>query len=54
MCIIAGVSGLYQVVEDRFMDPFTATGMLSESLSPEFDMKSQIEFTFSDDIYSDS
>jgi hypothetical protein len=42
------------VVEDRFTDPFVATGSLSESLSPEFDMKSQIEFTFSHDIYRDT
>lgn len=36
------------------MEPFTASGRLSESLSPEFDMKSQIEFAFSHDIYADS
>jgi hypothetical protein len=54
VCIIAGIAWLYSVVEDRFIDPFTATGWLSEALSPEFDMKSQIEFTFSHDIYSDS
>lgn len=54
VCIIAWVGWLYQVVEDRFTDAFTATGSLSEALSPEFDMNSQIEFTFSHDIYADT
>jgi uncharacterized protein YfaS (alpha-2-macroglobulin family) len=53
-CIIAWVWGLSQIVEDRRMKPFALTGSLISSLSPEFDMKSQIEILFSHDIYSDS
>lgn len=45
---------MYQVIEDRFIEAFTATGGLSQGLSPEFDMQSQLEFTFSHDIYTDT
>jgi alpha-2-macroglobulin len=54
ICLIAWVGGLYQIVEDRREEVFSLTGMLSQSLSPEIDMKSQIEFIFSHDIYSDT
>jgi hypothetical protein len=53
VCIVAGVGGQYVVVEDRLLDPFSITGSLVNILSPEYDMKSQIEFRFSHDIYKD-
>ena len=54
LCIVAGVSGHYQLVEDRVLEPFTMTGETLDTLSPEYDMKSQIEFRFSRDIYTDT
>jgi alpha-2-macroglobulin len=53
LCIVAWVAGQYRIIEDRLLDPFTITGSTLQALSPEYDMKSQIEFRFSQDIYSD-
>jgi uncharacterized protein YfaS (alpha-2-macroglobulin family) len=54
LCIVAGIGGDFYTVEDRRLDVFTATGELSTALSPEYDMKSRIEFRFTSDIYSDT
>ena len=53
ICIIAGVAWEYRVLDNRMNGPFTLTGWMLQALSPEYDMKSQIEFRFSYDIYSD-
>ncbi len=54
LCIIAGIGGDFYTVEDRRLDPFTATGVLAEAISPEYDMKSRLEMRFSSDIYADT
>jgi uncharacterized protein YfaS (alpha-2-macroglobulin family) len=53
ICIIAWVAGQYRVLEDRFLWVWSITGSTIQALSPEYDMKSQIEFRFSEDIYRD-
>lgn len=53
LCIIAGVAWSYRIIEDRWLEDFTATGSVIASLSPEYDMKSRVEFRFSHDIYRD-
>lgn len=42
------------LVSDRKLDPFTVSGSVSDVLSPEIDMKSRIEITFSSPIFMDS
>jgi uncharacterized protein YfaS (alpha-2-macroglobulin family) len=54
LCIIAGIGWDFYTVEDRRLDVFTATGELATALSPEYDMKSRVEFRFTSDIYSDT
>lgn len=54
LCIIAWVNGVYRTLEDRTLEDFSATGSTLEMLSPELDMRSQIEFRFSQSIYTDS
>ena len=54
ICIIAGVNGEYRVVEDRILDPFVATGSVGDMISPEIEMMTQVEFTFSEPLYSDT
>lgn len=39
---------------DRRLSPFSATGSVIDMLSPEYDMKSQVEFRFSSDVYTDT
>jgi hypothetical protein len=41
------------VIEDRWLEDFTITGSIIQALSPEHDMKSQLEFRFSHDVYRD-
>ncbi len=53
LCIIAGIGWDFYTVEDRYLDPFTATWSTPDILSPEYDMQSRIEFRFSSDIYQD-
>ncbi len=48
------MNGVYRTIEDRTLDPFVATASTLDTLSPEYDMKSQVEFDFSTPIYSDS
>jgi len=54
ICIIAWVWWDFYTVEDRRLDAFTATGVLAEAISPEYDMKSRLELRFSSDIYVDT
>lgn len=53
LCIIAGVGGVFHTVEDRTLEPFSVTGATLDVLSPEYNMKSQVEFRFSDALYQD-
>ena len=54
LCIIAGIGGDFAMVEDRRLAPLSATGKILSVLSPEYDMKSEIQFQFSSDIYADT
>lgn len=54
VCLISGVNGVYNILEDRNLDAFVATGSTLEVLSPEYDMQSRIEFDFSYPIYEDT
>lgn len=54
LCIIAGIGGDFAIVEDRRLAPLSATGKILSVLSPEYDMKSEIQFQFSSDIYADT
>ena len=53
VCIVAWVAWEYRILDNRMNGSFTVTGWLLQALSPEYDMKSQVEFRFSYDIYSD-
>ncbi len=53
-CLLAGVSNNIQVVLDRTLTPFVLTGTLTDILSPEYDMKSRIEISFSSPLFTDS
>jgi MG2 domain/Bacterial Alpha-2-macroglobulin MG10 domain/Alpha-2-macroglobulin family/A-macroglobulin TED domain/Alpha-2-macroglobulin bait region domain len=53
-CIIAGLSGDAQSILFSPLDPFTATGTITDILSPEYDMQSRIEFRFATDIFADT
>ncbi len=53
LCIIAGIGWDFYTVEDRYLEPFSATWSVMDVLSPEYDVQSRIEFTFSSDIFSD-
>ncbi len=53
LCIIAGVGGVFRTIENRTLDPFTVTWATLDTLSPEYDMKSQVEFRFSHSLYQD-
>jgi hypothetical protein len=54
LCIIAGIGGDTTVVEERYLSEYTITGSIIDTLSPEYDMQSQVEFRFSSDIYADT
>ncbi|MBP6981565.1 hypothetical protein KBB25_02220, partial [Candidatus Gracilibacteria bacterium] len=54
ICIIGGIGGMTTIVEDRALQPFSISSSTLQVLSPELDMKSQIEFRFSESIYSDT
>lgn len=54
VCIIAGVGGDFQTIVDRHLREFSASTNILDMLSPEYDMQSRIEFTFSEDIYTDT
>ena len=54
ICIIGGIGGVTTLVEDRTLQPFSISSSTLQVLSPELDMKSQIEFRFSESIYSDT
>lgn len=45
---------MYTVVEDRSLTPFTVIGSVLESLSPEYDMQTRVEFDFSHHLYEDT
>lgn len=53
LCIIAGIWWDFYTVEDRFLDPFTATWEVVQVLSPEYNMESRIDFDFSTNIFQD-
>jgi hypothetical protein len=53
-CIIAGLSGDAQSLFFSPLDPLTATGTVTDILSPEYDMQSRIEFRFATDIFADT
>lgn len=48
------MNGVYTTVEDRYLGTFTATGGALDVLSPEYDMRSRIEFSFSHPLYRDT
>ncbi len=54
VCIVAWVAGQFVTVVDRKIDEFTITGSLVSTLSPEYDMQSEVEFRFSHDIFADT
>ncbi len=54
MCLIGGFAGNISPLEDRTIVPFVITGSTLQVLSPEIDMKTQLEFRFSSPIYSDT
>jgi uncharacterized protein YfaS (alpha-2-macroglobulin family) len=53
LCIIAGIGWDFYTVEDRYLETFTATGEVIDVLSPEYNMDSRVDFTFSTDIFLD-
>ncbi len=53
-CLVAGIAGDYEYIKYDHLDTFTATGIITDMLSPEYDMQSRIEFNFSTDIFADS
>ena len=54
LCLVGGVGGYYRTIEDRTLSPFSLSGSTLSTLSPEYDMKSQMEFRFSHSLYTDS
>lgn len=54
VCIIAWLGWDFQTIVDRNLSSFSATWAVVDMLSPEYDMKSQVEFRFTEDIYSDT
>ncbi len=53
-CIIVGLGGDIQSYLFAPLDTFTATGIITDILSPEYDMQSRIEFHFTTDIFTDT
>ncbi|MBC7503547.1 hypothetical protein H7169_01120 [Candidatus Gracilibacteria bacterium] len=53
-CIIAGLAGDTESIVFAPLDRFTATGVVTDILSSEYNMLSRIEFRFSTDIFTDS
>lgn len=53
-CIIAGLAGDAQTLSFGPLDAFSATGTVTDILSPEYDMQSRIEFHFATDIFADT
>lgn len=53
-CIIAGLSWDAQSLVFGPLETFTATGVVTDILSPEYDMQSRVEFRFNTDIFTDS
>ncbi len=53
-CIVAGLAGDAQSMIFAPLDVFTATGSVTDILSPEYDMQSRIEFHFATDIFADT
>ncbi|MBX9809011.1 hypothetical protein K2X92_01310, partial [Candidatus Gracilibacteria bacterium] len=53
-CIVAGVAGDFSYLTFENVEKLTATGIVTDILSPEYDMQSRIEFKFNNDIFTDS
>ena len=53
-CIVAGLGGDSQGIVFAPIDPLTATGGVTDMISPEYDMRTRVEYTFSSDIYADT
>ena len=53
ICLIGGVNGAYSLLEDRTLQPFLIEASTLETLSPEYDMQTRIEFRFSHPMYED-
>lgn len=53
-CIVVGVGGRFSFMSMENLRDFTASGTISDMLSPEYNMKSRVDFKFSTDIYADS
>ncbi len=51
---MGGIAGDFEYIDFDYLNPFVATGTLTDVLSPEYDMQSRIEFDFSTDIFADS
>lgn len=53
-CIVAGIAGDLYSLRFEHLGEFSVTGSLTHALSPEYDMRSRIEFDFSTDIFADT
>jgi hypothetical protein len=53
-CIVAGIAGDFEYINFTPIREFVASGSVTDMLSPEYDMQSRIEFSFSTDIFADS
>lgn len=53
-CIMATLAWDEQSISFAPLDPFTATSIVTDILSPEYDMRSRIEFHFSTDVFADT
>lgn len=53
-CIIMGMWGHFYTIPFFDIPDFTASGKIVSTLSPEYNMKTRIDFRFSTDIYTDS
>jgi hypothetical protein len=53
-CIVAGIGGDIRSLSLDPLPEFTATGELTHALSPEYDMRSRVEFHFATDIFADT
>ena len=54
VCLIGGINGVYNILEERNLEDLIATGSTLDMLSPEYDMQTRIEFDFSYPIYEDT
>lgn len=53
-CLVAWVSGDFEYIRFEQLSNFTATGNITDILSPEYDMQTRIEFRFTTDVFMDT